>query len=316
MNHSPATTLGKGIGDALGAPFEQPGSATEPPERLIGWNGEFLDTHGAYGEFKAGQWTDDTGMAVALGEALLEGKGFDPKIVMQRYDRWYETVPNKLVGGTIKKALESYRLGWLGASKCGVEGSQGNGTAMRCAPIGLFYSANIDLAMNMAREDAKLTHRSIEAEEGSAAVAGAVAYFVPRQDRESLIPSLILLMKHSKIRLALADLQAEFSTAFPFTFVSGKATAERLRDLLKKIGTKGHVLQTVPAAFACFLFTGSFEEAILAAIRAGGDADTTAAITGAIAGTFYGYEGIPERLKVGVDRGDYLHSLDLQLLNG
>lgn len=306
--YEPATMEGMGIGDALGAPFEQPGSATEPPARLATWKGEFLDTHGAYGEFKAGEWTDDTGMGVALSRALLERRAFTADNVMRHYYNWYESVPNGLVGGTIKKAMAAYRDGCL-AANCGILGSEGNGTAMRCAPIGLFFWRDVEEAMNIAREDAVLTHRSLEAEEGSAAVAGAIALMVNR--RESLSLDLLMTLLHdqlrdSKIRNLLKSLPLE------------SASPEVLKETLRRIGTRGHVLQTVPAAFACLLLTNSFEEAVMAAVRGGdipGDADTTAAVTGALAGTFYGREGIPQRWRDGVHRGDYLHTLDGRLFH-
>ncbi len=308
MMYMSSPLLGKGIGDALGAPFEQPHSATEPPERLTGWEGDFLDTHGLYGDFKAGQWTDDTGKAVALAEALLEGKGFIPKIVMEKYYSWYLAVPKLLVGGTIKRALNRYALWRDGPSECGVEGSEGNGSAMSCAAIGLYYRRDPLKAMEVAREEAMLTHNSLEAMEGSAAIAGMIAQMslLAAGDPSRFVDHLHIYksLRASQMQSLLEEMVANLE--------SGDIS---VAELVAEIGTKGHVLQTVPSAMACFLGTSTYEEAILTAIRAGGDADTTAAITGALAGAWYGYEGIPEKYKKGVDRGDYLHSLDLRLYN-
>lgn len=52
--------------------------------------------------------------------------------------------------------------------------------------------------------------------------------------------------------------------------------------------------ETVPQAIAAFLESGSFEDAIRTAISVGGDSDTLAAITGAIAEAYY---GVPEILR-------------------
>ncbi len=310
---APATMEGMGIGDALGAPFEQPNSAIEPPARLASWKGEFLDTHGAYGEFKAGEWTDDTGMGVALAEALLECRGFLPGSVMCRYLRWYKKIPAALVGGTIKKAMENFRYGDA-PDQCGILGSEGNGAAMRCAPIGLFYWRDFEKAMEIARADASLTHRSLEAKEGSAAVAGAVAIITKwrKESRcveivlDTLIPKLLVHLRHSKLRTLLTSIPPAKS-----------ASPQTLKETLCRIGTRGHVLQTVPSAFACLILTRSFEEAVMAAVRGGdlpGDADTTGAITGALAGTLYGQEGIPDHWRTGVQKGNFLRQLDECLL--
>jgi len=311
MSYEPATMLGMGIGDALGAPFEQPSSATEPPPGLADWTGEFRDTHGAYGAFQAGEWTDDTGMGVALSRALLERRAFTADNVMRHYFNWYETVPKGLVGGTIKKAMANYGEGSL-AANCGILGSEGNGAAMRCAPIGVFFWRDIEAAMDIAREEATLTHRSLEAEEGSAAVAGASAFLVYM--RMTYGKDCVLDALPSAMMLSIADHLRESKIKDLLKSLLESPTTD-LQATLKRIGTKGHVLQTVPAAFACFLFTKSFEEAVMAAVRGAGDADTTAAITGALAGTFYGREGIPERWRAGVHRGDYLHTLDQRLFH-
>jgi ADP-ribosylglycohydrolase len=78
--------------------------------------------------------------------------------------------------------------------------------------------------------------------------------------------------------------------------------------------TGAHVVQTVPAAFAAVLLTDSYESAILAAIRAGGDTDTTAAIAGGLAGALYGRSHIPERLLQDLEDRDDLQRIEEALI--
>ncbi|MDR1986092.1 MAG: ADP-ribosylglycohydrolase family protein [Treponema sp.] len=59
------------------------------------------------------------------------------------------------------------------------------------------------------------------------------------------------------------------------------------------IKSGGFVIDTLDAAFWCFLTTDSYRDAVLKAVNLGDDTDTTAAITGALAGLVYGLEGIP-----------------------
>ena len=57
----------------------------------------------------------------------------------------------------------------------------------------------------------------------------------------------------------------------------------------------GYVVTTLETALWCFDHSESFEEAVLKAVNLGGDADTIAAVTGQIAGAYYGVEEIPKR---------------------
>src|SRR5690349_18139132 len=73
--------LGLAVGDAVGTTleFKRPGTFAPISDMLGG--GPF--------RLKAGQWTDDTSMALCLAASLLERRGFDPRDQMQRYLRWW-----------------------------------------------------------------------------------------------------------------------------------------------------------------------------------------------------------------------------------
>jgi ADP-ribosylglycohydrolase len=85
---------------------------------------------------------------------------------------------------------------------------------------------------------------------------------------------------------------------------------------LAEIGTEGYVPATVGAAFYCLARTYDFRGAVEMAVRAGGDTDTTAAIVGALAGTFYGLDAIPEEFKYQVENFELLAALDVELTDG
>jgi ADP-ribosyl-[dinitrogen reductase] hydrolase len=73
--------LGLAAGDALGTTLEfKPPGSFEPIEDMVGG--------GPFG-LRAGQWTDDTSMALCLAESLVERGGFDPTDQMRRYVRWW-----------------------------------------------------------------------------------------------------------------------------------------------------------------------------------------------------------------------------------
>ena len=76
--------------------------------------------------------------------------------------------------------------------------------------------------------------------------------------------------------------------------VIGIANGSYVDKEREEIAGAGFSVASLEAALWCFQRTNSFEEAILTAANLGDDADTTAAITGQIAGAFYGLSAIPD----------------------
>jgi ADP-ribosylglycohydrolase len=288
VDHEPATLTGLAIGDALGMPFETHAFHSRD---LISWNGSFQS--GAVNEMQShlepGQWTDDTMMALGLAQSLIECDTYSPAVASMKYVEWYYSGDHRGMGKATMAALERIIKGfhWVNS---GMLGAEGNGSAMRAAPLGLFYRHSPATAGLMAAIDANITHRSEEARCGSAAVAVAVALLsTGRFDKSELFPrTLYHLGLETKLASKLRDAHS-FYDSLP----SDKA--ERVKASFKQVlemGTAAHVVQTVPAAFLCFLVTDTFADAVDMAVRAGGDTDTTAAITGALAGTYYGTEQV------------------------
>ena len=286
LDGPPAATLtGLAVGDSLGMPFETK-SRFEGP--LLEWNGWFESS--AYHKLKPGQWTDDTQMATALAESLVAEGTYSPADAAKRYLQWHQSGDCRGQGGATGKAMCKLQAGltWI---QSGSPDAQGNGTAMRIAPLGLFYHRNIDAAAKFARVDARITHRSEEAEVGAVAVAVGVAMLAQRSaNRDNLIHKVTEwtcpfgTQVHARLHSLLGLLNRDFSN--PETVV----------DALVEMGTGGHIIQTVPAAFLAFAATTNFKDAVEVAIRAGGDTDTTAAIVGALAGTFYGVQEVARYL--------------------
>jgi ADP-ribosyl-[dinitrogen reductase] hydrolase len=61
------------------------------------------------------------------------------------------------------------------------------------------------------------------------------------------------------------------------------------------IPSSGYVLSTLKAAIYCFLTTDNYSDAVLMAVNLGNDTDTTGAVTGGLAGLYYGFESIPDK---------------------
>lgn len=276
----PATLAGLAIGDSLGMPFE---TLHFTASALLDWDGSFLS--GIGNEVQPGrlpgEWTDDTKMAKALAESLVEYETYNPPGAAANYVAWYKSGDHRGMGKATREALERILRGYHWVDS-GVS-SQGNGTAMRVAPLGLFYRHSFLTAMEMAKIDARITHASVEAEVGSMVVAAAVAMLANRMVKPNNLVFALnqVLEEGSSIASRLKDLEEDVKDPKYST------TLEALKKLVD-MGTGAHVVQTVPAALFCFSVTTCFKDAVELAVRAGGDTDTTAAITGALAGTFYG----------------------------
>jgi ADP-ribosyl-[dinitrogen reductase] hydrolase len=298
-----ATLVGCAIGDALGNPFEMHG-ANSPS--LLKWDGLFK-AGGTFWKGEAGQYTDDTLMSIALASSLIEKDGFDPEDVLKKYTAWKDSGNTRGIGGTTALALSKVKLGatWEETGVVyNVDGSPvgGNGSAMRASPIGLYFRHDLNKLLEVAITDASITHNSLEPKMGSVAVALGVALLANRtHDPQSVLDEVEGVLSESIVKEKLQLVQKHLS----------EATDPRLA--LLDIGTQGYTPETVGAAFYCLAATDNFRSAVEMAIRAGGDTDTTAAIVGALAGTWYGLEGIPEEYK-SVEDFELLNSLTEELL--
>jgi ADP-ribosylglycohydrolase len=296
-----ATLVGCAIGDALGNPFEMKLSNYKP---LQDWDGLFK-AGGTFWQGEAGQYTDDTLMSIALSVSLLRCGEFNAEDVASEYLYWYNTGNTRGIGNTTAEAIENLKEGatW---EESGVKRSNaaGNGSAMRVAPIGLMYRFDLVKLMESAIKDASITHNSLEPKVGSATVGLGIALLAngishPYDLINEVIPLISASVVKDKLILAQQALDEDVEPEVA----------------LQTIGTSGYAPETVGAAFYILAKTKDFKEAVVMAVKAGGDTDTTAAVVGALAGTYYGLEGIPDEYKEQVENFELLASLDAELFS-
>lgn len=290
--------LGTAVGDALGVPFETKLANYDP---LVKWDGKSYlgsEHHG----LQPGQYSDDTQMSLMVAESLIDNHGFNPDDLAARYVDWIVSGAARGYGKTTMLAITNLVNGkhW---SESGIAGSYGNGTAMRAAPFGVYFRNDLSALVSICKMDSSITHASEEAEGGSIAIGLAAAYAV-NGDTSGLLEDLWQILPASKIRSIIYSLDSLIESPY--------ITPEQA---LRVIGTKADVRQTVPAALYCFLKFDNYHDAVLAAIKAGGDTDTTAAIVGALFGAKYGMKVIDKDLVKNVEESDRLIELDSQLYN-
>ena len=266
--------LGLAVGDAVGTTLEfcAPGSFTP-----------ITDMHGG-GPFalRAGQWTDDTSMALCLAHSLLYRQGFDAADQMNRYCNWYQhgylssTGTCFDIGGTVRQALERYLDGGPAFSGSDDPRAAGNGSLMRLAPVAMFYAQRPEQLGERAADSSRTTHAAPEALDACRLFAF--------QLRAALLGS----GRDEVLRPAALPSQSLVTPAIGALLVRVHASVARAQ-----IRGTGYVVDALSAALWCFATTDTFADAVLRAANLGDDADTTAAICGQLAGAFYGIDGIP-----------------------
>ncbi len=302
---TPATLLGLAIGDALGQPFE-----FCKPElfKTENWHGEYRDGIACSVPLKAGQYTDDTKMAIQLSLSLTQCKKFDIEDVKDKYVQWIESGDLRGIGVQTANAL--YKVSqreknpgkiisrFLNNDKCG------NGTIMRIAPLAIFYKNNNKKLFSAATKDAKITHDHIDAIEGNIVLCKLIAAIVNNKDIDKTIESLIKLTSEGNTQCAIEN---------AYNFYKYGCEYKDAIDL----GIKGSADETLATALFCFLrYRKSFKEAVVNSILIGGDTDTRAAIVGALSGTYLGKENIPQEYIDGIENSQILQALDIVLMNG
>jgi len=267
--------MGLAVGDALGTTleFSSPGTF-EPITDMIGG--------GPFG-LEPGQWTDDTSMALCLAESLIKN-GFDAKDQMYRYRRWHaegylsSTGECFDIGGTTRRSLDQFEA--TGEPYCGLKSGlySGNGSIMRLAPIPMFF-ANDPAIMSYAANSSRTTH-------GSPQTIDACKYL-----SALIVGALLETDKQTMLSPSFGDIWCGILTTEIDVIKEGSFKDKEPPDI---VGL-GYVVKTLEAALWAFDRSNSFEEGCLMAVNLGDDADTTGAVYGQLAGTYYGIDGIPEK---------------------
>ena len=268
--------LGLACGDALGATLEfKPRGSFPPLEDMLG--------QGPY-NLRAGDWTDDTSMALCLARSLVETGRFDALDQMKRYVRWwregYLSSTGKCfdIGITIRAALARFEKTGDPFSGSTDAQSAGNGSLMRLAPLPMFFAPDSARSIHFSAESSRTTHGSAESVDACRLFGAMLSRALAGADRDAVLAAGEDLASASK---PLAPKIAAIAR--------GEFRAKQERE----IRGSGYVVASLEAALWSFATTTSFRDAVLRAANLGEDADTTAAICGQIAGAFYGEAEIP-----------------------
>ncbi|WP_246068481.1 ADP-ribosylglycohydrolase family protein [Microbulbifer harenosus] len=271
--------LGLAVGDAFGTTLEF-------SERPVGEVHREMIGKGPF-NLKAGEWTDDTSMALCLAHSLYERKYFDPEHQMDLYTAWWKegflSSNGRCfdIGNTVSAALEKYSVTGDGYAGSEDEYSAGNGSLMRLCPVVMFYFSNLSNAIKYSGVSSKTTHANEQAVDCCRFFSALIIGAFRATKKEELLSSM-----YSPIE--------SYWEYFPLCErVKNVAEGSYKKKCRDEIDSSGYVVSSLEAALWAFYNTDSFESGLIKAVNLGGDADTIGAIYGQLAGAFYGELGIP-----------------------
>jgi len=268
--------LGLACGDALGGAAEfrsREEIRADHPEGLRDFVG------GGWLNLFPGEVTDDTQMALAIAESLTNGGPLNMEDVATRFVAWYLSRP-KDIGNTTRAAIHLLDSGvaWnMAGERIHAQSNgraAGNGSVMRCAPVALRFLSRMDTMIQASIDTSRITHADQRCTLSAVAVNQAIAHLLANGDRLTVIDAALTGIEREDVKRAVHR-------------------AVMLNE--SDVPNGGFVLDTMTAAFWALLNHDSLEETIVAAVALGGDADTTGAVTGALAGAMYGIDAIPDR---------------------
>lgn len=297
---------GLAIGDALGMPLQLL-SRAEVRARY----GPIVDgfaapapEHPLAGGMPAGAITDDTEQALLVARLLIDGDGrIEPAALARALVAWEDDMRRRgstdLLGPSTTRAVQAVLRGEP-LETAGRTGTT-NGAAMRIAPVGIATplaadDAGADALLDAVEAASSVTHATSLALAAASAVAAAVSAGVAGADLPAALAAGVDAAERCRDRghwVAGADVAERIRAALALADALRAAEVplgEAIDRLALVVGTSLASQESIPAAFAVLALVDDPWLAVRAAASLGGDADTIAAIAGAIAGAVHGTE--------------------------
>ncbi|WKJ91760.1 ADP-ribosyl-[dinitrogen reductase] hydrolase [Methylomonas montana] len=261
LNRALGAYLGFACGDALGATVEF--MSAKQIQKRYGVHSEMIG--GGWLALEPGQVTDDTQMALALGQAIIDHRGWNLQAVADNFLAWLESDPPD-VGNTCRRGIVRYRDDGelIGLPR---EDEAGNGACMRNLPVVLATLNRPDDFEVWSLEQSRITHHNPLSDAATLALGRMTNLLIRGEGLDAC-------------QREAERLVGQYSE-FAYKPYPGKAS--------------GYIVDTVQTVLHYFFNTDSFESCLIATVNQGGDADTTGALAGMLAGAKYGLERIPER---------------------
>ncbi|MEB3280399.1 MAG: ADP-ribosylglycohydrolase family protein [Lyngbya sp.] len=305
MGKIASALIGLCVGDALGVPVEfhvRSERRLHPVTTMIGY--------GTYNQ-PPGTWSDDSSLTLCLADVLCH-QGYDLNAIADSFCRWYRerfwTARGGVfdIGVTTQIAINRLRKG-VPPVEAGEtsDRSNGNGSLMRILPLAFLYKQESfpDLIAKV-HDCSKITHAHARSQMACGIYISIAISLLQGMTLKEAYLSGIERIKPLYETEEFADQLRYFKRVLPGDIETVES---------KKIESSGYVLHTLEASLWCLLTTSSYSEAVLKAVNLGDDSDTTGAVTGGLAGIYYGLENIPSEWVEVLARKDDILNLAEQL---
>lgn len=292
--------MGLCVGDALGVPVEFSTREERSQQPVIDMN-----TSNSWHELP-GTWSDDSSLTFCLADSLCDG--FSLQKIADSFCQWYYeqnwTARGKVfdIGITTQMAIEKLRKG-VPPLQAGdtVERSNGNGSLMRILPLAYYHKTlSFQAILERVHQVSCITHAHLRSQ-----MACGI-----------YISIVIALLEGSAPKVAYQqglDRIEPFYQKHPYSQEIShfeRVFSHKIDTLpMEDINSEGYVIDTLEASLWCFLNGSSYVESVLKAVNLGEDTDTTAAVTGGLAGIYYGVENIPQEWINTIARKDDIVAL-------
>lgn len=269
QDRAQAAYLGLAIGDALGATVEF--MTPREIQHHYGTHKELIG--GGWLNIKPGQVTDDTTMSLALGEAIIKSRGIDAVAIATAFDNWMRGKPVD-IGNTVRRGLLHFRKSGDPVSPVN-EHDAGNGACMRTLPVALAtLGEGEQVVFEAVKTQAHVTHNNPVSDAGTFCIVSMI--------QGALLGASLTQLLNGPVRALIKEYPA---------FAFRRKTNGN---------PSGYIVDTLRVVFTALFDTDNFEDCLVDAVNQGGDADTTGAIVGMVAGAVYGPSAIPLRWRKGL----------------
>ena len=257
--------VGLAVGDALGATTE----FLTPREIQRNYGTHRTICGGGWLHLQPGEVTDDTEMSLVLGASILRTPGVDAASVATAFSDWMRSKPVD-IGNTVRRGIVHFRT--TGEPLVPEnEYDAGNGACMRSLPVAICYwNAAPEIRIAASRMQSHVTHNNRQADAGTEAVL-------------QMLVSAFRGVPKSALQVIAQDLVEQY--------IGYRFDRRRVEN------PSGWIVETLQVVFQAFFSQQNFKDILVDVVNRGGDADTTGAIAGMLAGACYGVDAIPRQWR-------------------